>query len=233
MAKQLKSPTPKKYPKGITEDGKPIWEHVVTKYKKQIRSYDEVTKQLAVAIIIYRRSCAKAGVIPFLGKSDKSHLDNITDIKVKLNSIAKKSKVFVKRFQTKLNDLISSISREQLDSVTVKKGLLVVSTVATLRLRKGETAQSVIARLIKDFGCTKKIRGAVKIFDPKLTTIFEYETRTDSTILMYQNYNISLEQAKLLLDLPKIDKDTLPKITSYFKRWLKNGKEIRASLGDC
>jgi len=68
-------------PKNINPKAIPIWKDIVKKFRKDIKASDDLKKQWAIAIILFKRQCTSKSIMPFnLEEVDVTTKKNLEDL---------------------------------------------------------------------------------------------------------------------------------------------------------
>jgi len=217
----VKPPSARVFPKGINPDATAIWKEVFKKQAKVIKEQPDALSKWAAAIVLYKRSCRKIGLAPFMGFVTKQKPGKgpiLTELSAKidpaLRNIAKIEKLLTsKNILTKAQPKKFTLSQIKKEG---KAKLLIA--VKPLKFYRGVSPATVLATLlIPKFGF-KKIKGntyGVKV-GAHTTLRIRYAKKSDNVAQLFVDLKIL---GKTWDNLSKEHK----KPESHLKGWIRRG----------
>jgi len=232
-----KPPGINRFPLYMNEDAKKVWQYVIKTYKKSYMDpinksksktdKDALIKSWQIAIIIFRRACVKAKVVPFMDVNPASKLNEqmTEDIRAKVEKMNDLADTKIDTIENDLirNGLVDEIGLELKDRCKKEGSSYVFKTVRKVKLEKGIKPLEVIKYLQVNWGF-KPARGHSLL---KLDGIHSIRAAIEDKkkLVIYWVSALSQQQAGFLVEEPSLKGDKLlAKMNRLMLDWFSTEK---------
>lgn len=240
-AGNLPSPAPKKYPRGISEAAKPLWDKLLEnkEHKANLRKIKDKQRKWAYMLALMIKAARKVGI-----KSGfEQHMQNsrhsvVRDIAKRIESgnDAASSEVEKTFDILKSEHLVTRMTKETFDSVEKHKGNFYIVTKRKVSPKGGKvkkTPADVLKKLAK-LGYRKGKNWAHKSLD--LQTEVMWEAVDDKIIVQMKTY-LTKDQAKVFLDADDAkDEDIIKDLARVARKWVQtrelDPRKVLAALNE-
>lgn len=219
----VRPPKQGKYPVGINDLAKDLWDNVLKSYKKTIQGYDKPEEQWAVAIIIFRRAAARKGLVPFARVlRDPARDAVVRDIAKRIeaaNAIAARE-VQTTFDKLKAQGLVSRSTKEHFHECVKHKGRFSIVTMRKVTPKKGVAPQAVI-KTLDEYGYIKGKAWAYRELDR--STEVMWEVQETGSIFVYLKTFLTKDQLIVFLGVDEKSKESelLKDLARVARKWVK------------
>jgi hypothetical protein len=231
----LKMPRKGYFPNFITKEGRPVWNRIIDEYSESIRApKDDLRKQWAIALIIFRRACAKANVEPFdipkpdVGNEHEGLRNALADeIRLLARKAGNQASVDIKNFLKTLmkEELITGYTGEEPYDVTKFNGGYRITVWYRLKLADDVTPEKIFSDMATT-GWHGDRKGVTRKINKLVSIEFAPDERHVGYAAAYIHCDLTRAQATMVMD---IDDDAaerliLTELKKAMPNWVSKGQ---------
>jgi len=225
----MKPPSIGIYPNYITEKGKIVWDEMIRKRKKDIRSESDIKRQWAIALVLYKRSCHKSRIMPFTSHpaSGEKGLQLDKDSLVEMiASSNRKANHEVENFFRDLEDHARKLTSQVFNSVKYDNGLYTILLHRKIFLSKDVPPSWLFAYLVGKHHFLRSDRSVVKPVDTVSDIVVKDDTKNKYQVFVYNRIRLSRNQAIILsgADESSNSGQIEKSLSRFFRSLIKKGK---------
>ncbi len=219
------------YPNFINPKAQRIWDFVVVQYAEKIAEFKgQPLKQWTVAVIIFKRSCARNGIPPFVEDTDAFNTKYSREVAKRVESGNKRADAEVAQLAGRFlkAKLLSRVGQERFSEAHASNGKFYLTTERFIQVASTSSIKDVLYRLRGEYGYKAGKSGGAQYAHRHVDSVTDilWKESGPNRIKAYVALVMSKPQALTLLGVPNDTSDdvVVSRLIVAAQRWFRGGK---------